>query len=64
MKFFLIAADSGINLKDHLEADLEFSGANRSLIFSMFYNVVNNAVKNTASKGIVTVSSSFFAEKD
>jgi signal transduction histidine kinase len=33
--------------------------ANRSLMFSMFYNVVNNAVRNTRSGGKVTVISSF-----
>jgi len=31
--------------------------ANRSLIFSMFYNVVNNAVKNSESKGKVRIKS-------
>jgi len=31
--------------------------ANRSLIFSMFYNVINNAVKNTFQGGNVTIKS-------
>ncbi|MGB8489890.1 MAG: HAMP domain-containing sensor histidine kinase [Bacteroidales bacterium] len=50
-----IAADKEIGIKTDLMADLHFSEANRSLIFSMFYNVVNNAVKHTAGKGEVKI---------
>jgi signal transduction histidine kinase len=53
-----IAEDKGINLKLYSGHDLELKEANRSLLFSMFYNVVNNAVKNTSGGGIVTVRSS------
>jgi signal transduction histidine kinase len=53
-----IAADAGILLKEELAQDIQFKEANRPLIFSMFYNVVNNAVKNTPSGGEVLVKSS------
>jgi signal transduction histidine kinase len=36
--------------------DFSFSNANRSLLFSMFYNVVNNAVKNTPESGSIEIS--------
>lgn len=52
-----IAEDSGITLKSESAATFIFTGANRSLIFSMFYNVVNNAVKNTPDGGSVVISS-------
>jgi signal transduction histidine kinase len=54
-----IAEDKKVNLKLDAGHDLEMQEANRSLIFSMFYNVVNNAVKNTHGGGTVTVRSSF-----
>jgi len=53
-----IAEDAGILLSGEFERDLQLERANRSLIFSMFYNVVNNAVKNTSSGGEVHVKSS------
>jgi signal transduction histidine kinase len=43
-------------LKLEIKEDFKFEGANRSLLFSMFYNVVNNAVKNTPSGGEITIS--------
>ena len=52
-----IAEDAGILLKEEVAKDFQFDGANRSLIFSMFYNVVNNAVKNTPQGGKVLVKS-------
>jgi signal transduction histidine kinase len=50
-----IAEDAGIIIKEEVEKDFHITRANRSLIFSMFYNVVNNAVKNTPSHGEVLV---------
>lgn len=52
-----IAEDTGISFKAEVAKDFQFDGANRSLIFSMFYNVVNNAVKNTSSGGEVLIKS-------
>jgi signal transduction histidine kinase len=50
-----IAEDAGIKIKEELAKDFQIKGANKSLMFSMFYNVVNNAVKNTPSLGEVVV---------
>ncbi|MCX6329195.1 MAG: HAMP domain-containing sensor histidine kinase [Bacteroidia bacterium] len=52
-----IAEDKNVILNEELTEELHFSGANRSLIYSMFYNVINNAVKNTPAGGEVTVNS-------
>jgi signal transduction histidine kinase len=51
-----IAADSGIILKNELKEDYILSNANRSLIFSMLYNVINNSVQNSSAGGNVIVS--------
>jgi signal transduction histidine kinase len=53
-----IAAEAGISLFYNSLGDLQLTQSNRSLIFSMFYNVVNNAVRNTRAAGEVTVMSS------
>jgi signal transduction histidine kinase len=58
-----VAEDSEIILKSESDKDLLISNANKSLIFSMFYNVVNNAVKNTESHGTVLVKSGFFHKR-
>ena len=58
-----IAEDAGIIVNGQFEDDLVFSGANRSLIFSMFYNVVNNALKNTVSKGNINVISTILQQR-
>lgn len=52
-----IAEDGGILIKEELEKDFMIKKANKSLIFSMFYNVVNNSVKNTPAGGEVHVKS-------
>ena len=52
-----IAEDAGIILKTDFEQDYNFSRANKSLTFSMFYNIVNNAVKNTARGGNIIIRS-------
>jgi len=52
------AEDKGVILKEEVIQDFQFKEANRPLIFSMLYNVVNNAVKNTSSGGEVIVKSS------
>jgi signal transduction histidine kinase len=53
-----LAEDKGIAIKEELDTDLLLSEANRSLVFSMFYNVVNNAVKNTDQGGEILLKSS------
>lgn len=53
-----IAEDASISLKEEVNADCILSKANRPLLFSMFYNIVNNALKNTPAGGNVIVSCS------
>ncbi len=50
-----VADDKEIKLKEEYPDDGRFGLANRSLLFSMFYNVVNNAVKNTFQGGTITI---------
>jgi signal transduction histidine kinase len=53
-----IAEDKGVVLEENYGADHKLKGANRSLVFSMFYNVINNSVKNTTRGHEVNVISS------
>ncbi|HOW09463.1 MAG TPA: HAMP domain-containing sensor histidine kinase [Bacteroidales bacterium] len=50
-----LAEDKEVALTGHFQQDLIFSDANRPLIFSMFYNIVSNAVKNTPSGGEINI---------
>jgi len=52
-----VAEDKEIVLRGDFIQDLNMGNANRSLIFSMFYNVINNAVKNTSRGGGIIVRS-------
>jgi len=54
-----LTEDSGLSLRKELRDDLILDKANRSLIFSMFFNIINNAVKNTPSGGSILVKSSY-----
>lgn len=56
-ELYPMAEDKAIKMKYEPEKDLLFSGANRSLVFSMFYNVINNAVKNTGRGGEILLRS-------
>ena len=58
-----IAEDASVKLMHNLSDDLQIKKANRSLIFSMFFNVVNNAVKNTPPGGQVIINSLIDHEK-
>lgn len=58
-----IAEDAGIQLINNIENDHFFREANKSLIFSMLYNVVNNAVKNTPSGGKVSLTNDYLGKK-
>lgn len=51
-----IAADKNISIRKVLAPEHLISGANRSLIFSMFYNVLNNAIQNTGTEGQISLS--------
>jgi len=50
-----IAEDAGVSITLDCNSKFSFSKANRSLLFSMFYNVVNNAVKNTPESGRIEI---------
>jgi signal transduction histidine kinase len=50
-----VAEDAGVKITLECNDDFIFRNANRSLIFSMFYNVVNNAVKHTPRKGKIEI---------
>jgi signal transduction histidine kinase len=59
-----ITEDKGIVLKEEFVNDFIIKDANRSLIFSMFYNVVNNAVKNTPPGGSIVIKSNLMNGKN
>ena len=52
-----VAEDKKVELKEELNVKGSFAKANRPLLFSMFYNVINNAVKNTGQGGRITICS-------
>jgi signal transduction histidine kinase len=54
-ELYPVAEDKEVTMKTEPVNDLMLKGANRALVFSMFYNVINNAVKNTGPGGIITV---------
>ena len=58
-----IAEDKGVQLEGDLFNDFLFPRANRSLVFSMLYNVINNGVKNTGRGGRVKVITGFREKK-
>lgn len=58
-----IAIDAGIALNLQSGDDFKMTHANKSLIYSMFYNVINNAVRNTRSGGVIKVITGFDREK-
>jgi signal transduction histidine kinase len=50
-----VAIDKEVTLLNENVPDFHFGKANRPLIFSMFYNIINNAVRNTCSGGKVII---------
>ncbi|MRR19366.1 HAMP domain-containing histidine kinase [bacterium] len=51
-----IAEDGGVAINLTCDREFSFPNANRPLLFSLFYNVVNNAVKHTPSGGRIEIS--------
>jgi signal transduction histidine kinase len=51
-----VAEDKGVVISQDLSEDYRFGSANRSLLFSMFYNVIYNAIKNTPGRGRIYLS--------
>ena len=58
-----VSDDKGVQITEEYLRDIQFMQANRSLIFSMLYNVVSNAVKNTPSGGGIVIRSFFHQQK-
>ncbi len=61
----IIAEDKDIALDTDLKEEKWVKNANRSLLFNMFYNIVNNAIKFTPQKGKIfltsgTINTQFF----
>jgi len=56
-----VAEDKKVELKEEFNDKGSFTKANRPLLFSMFYNVINNAVKNTGQDGRITVGTALTA---
>lgn len=52
-----IADDKEVMIEEEYPEDVKIMNANKPLLFSMFYNVVNNSVKNTSAGGRIIVSS-------
>ena len=50
-----VATDKQVELRGHYLFNGCLRQVNRPLLFSMFYNVINNAVKNTGSGGSVSI---------
>jgi signal transduction histidine kinase len=51
-----IATDKNISIERILSSQHIINKANRSLTFSMFYNVLNNAIQNTGSEGQIIIT--------
>jgi len=51
-----VAEDKGITLLNNCSDDSFVQHANRELLFSMFFNVIYNGVKNTDSGGSITIT--------
>ena len=56
-----VAEDKKVEIREELEDKGSFSKVNRPLLFSMFYNIINNAVKNTGQGGRITVGTERFS---
>jgi signal transduction histidine kinase len=56
-----VAEDKKVEIREELEDKGSFSKVNRPLLFSMFYNIINNAVKNTGQDGRITVGTERFS---
>ncbi|NMC37648.1 MAG: hypothetical protein GYA41_04935 [Bacteroidales bacterium] len=56
MELTPLAQDKGVIIIRNNGPDFLLRNANRSLVFSMFYNIINNALKNTPAGGCVTIS--------
>jgi signal transduction histidine kinase len=51
-----VAENKKISIRRELSGSFIIETANRSLLFSMFFNIINNSVKNTAKGGEILVT--------
>lgn len=51
-----MAEDKNITFHSHFDLKIKFEHANRALLFNMFYNIVNNAIKYTQSNGVISLA--------
>jgi signal transduction histidine kinase len=56
-----VAENSSIVLMNSISDDYIIENANKALIFSMFSNIINNAVKNTPEKGTIEIKNNISA---
>ncbi len=54
-----VAEDKGVEITIVSGHEHNLIGANRSLVFSMFYNILNNSLKNTPSGGSVRIKGEY-----
>lgn len=57
-----LAQDKNISIVNEIKPDKKMHHANRALVFTMFYNVVNNAVKFTPEGGNIQIISRNYNE--
>lgn len=56
-----LAYDKNISVLKNIGADYYVKKANRSLVFSMIYNVINNSIQNTGRDGKISISNSAYS---
>ncbi|ASB48168.1 sensor histidine kinase [Alkalitalea saponilacus] len=52
-----LAEDKNIEIKNDISEDYQLLAANKSLVFSMFFNVINNAIRHSVNSSVITISS-------
>ncbi len=53
-----LAEDMGVKIEKIFNDEVKLEGINQSLMFIMFYNVINNAIKNIVNDGVVKIITS------
>jgi len=59
----VLSEDKEIKITLNITADKELKKVNRVLLFTMFYNVLNNAIKFTPKGGNILIACGFYNEK-
>ena len=58
-----MAEDAGIKIVTEFRANNTFADVNHSLLFTMFYNVINNAIKITPKEGIIQIQQDYLKKQ-